>query len=120
MGYSPTMVKRTLAADCMGSAKFGHCPITAIAIAKGPEWDPEVRSPTNLIMEWCKLVPQVVPQTLVRAWSAMEEHIQGGNQCAKVVGPMSATYMHLKDMQWQPETDDEGCICGIINQQNET
>ena len=51
VGYSPSMVKqlRTKAADCMGSAKSGRCPITAIAIAKGPEWDPEVRGPTNLI-----------------------------------------------------------------------
>ena len=33
VGYSPSMVKqlRTMAADCMGSAKYGGCSITAIA-----------------------------------------------------------------------------------------
>ena len=37
VGYSPSMTKqlRTMAADCMGSAKYGRCTITAIAIAKG-------------------------------------------------------------------------------------
>ena len=35
VGYSPTMTKqlRTMAADCMGCAKYARCPITAIAIA---------------------------------------------------------------------------------------
>ena len=70
VGYSPSMVKqlRTMAADSMGCTKYGMCPITAIAIAKGPEWDPEVRGPTRLLMEWCRLVPQVPPETLVKAW----------------------------------------------------
>ena len=37
IGYSPSMIGqlRTMAADCMGSAKVGRCPITAIAIAEG-------------------------------------------------------------------------------------
>ena len=104
-----------MTADCMGSAKYGRCPITAIATAKGPEWDPEVRGPTNLILEWCRFVPQIAPQTPARAWTAMEEHIQGGNQWAKVVGPMRATYMHLKEMGWQIEMDDTGHISGLLN-----
>ena len=81
VGYKPSMVKqlRTMAADSMGCAKYGRCPITAIAIAKGPEWDPEVRGPTRLIMEWCRLVPQVSPETLVNAWAKMEHHLEGGN-----------------------------------------
>ena len=70
VGFSPSMVKqlRTMAADCMGCAKYGRCPITAIAIAKGPEWDPEVRGPTRLIMEWCRLTQLVPPDTLTKAW----------------------------------------------------
>ena len=97
VGYSSSMVKqlRTMAADCVGNAKSGRCPITAIAIAKGPEWDPEVRGPTRLIMEWCRLTQLVPPDTLTNAWVKMEEHIEGGNEWAKVVGPMNATYMHL-------------------------
>ena len=119
VGYSPTMIKqlRTMAADCMGSAKYGRCPITAIAIAKGPEWDPEVRGPTRLIMEWCRLKHLVPPNTLTEAWIKMEEHIAGGNQWAKVVGPMSAAYMHLKEMGWLVETNDVGHIIGVIDQQ---
>ena len=68
--YSPTMIKqlRTMGADSMGSAKYGRCPISAIAIAKGPEWDPEVRGPTRLIMEWCRLTQLVPPDTLTKAW----------------------------------------------------
>ena len=100
IGYSPSMIGqlRTMAADCMDSAKFGRCPITAIAIAKGPEGDPYVRGPTNQLLEWCRLVPKVAPLRLARAWRAIEEQIQRGNQWAKVTGPTSATYMHLKEM----------------------
>ena len=99
----------------MGYAKYGRCPIKAIAIAKGPEWDPEVRGPTRLIMEWCRLMHLVPPDTLTEAWKSMEEHIDGGNQWAKVVGPMSAAYMHLKDMWWQVENKDVGQISGVID-----
>ena len=122
VGYSPTMIKqlRTMAADCMGCAKYGRFPITAIAIAKGPEWDPEVRGPTRLIMEWCRIMHLVPPDTLTEAWIRMEEHIEGGNQWAKVVGPMSAAYMHLKEMGWMVETNDVGQISGVINNQGET
>ena len=69
VGYSPNMVRqlRTMAADCMGSAKYGRCPTTAISIAKGPEWDPEVRGPTRLMLEWCRLVPQIAPETLTNS-----------------------------------------------------
>ena len=100
----------------MGCAKYGRCPVTAIAIAKGPEWDPEVRGPTRLIMEWCKLVPQMQPETLVNAWEKMEQKLEGGNQWAKVTGPMSAAYMHLKDMNWQVETNDAYQISGLIDE----
>ena len=103
----------------MGCAKYGRCPITGIAIAKGPEWDPEVRGPTRLIMEWCRLTPQVPPDTLTEAWVKMEEHIDGGNQWAKVVGPMSATYMHLKEMGWLVETNEAGQISRVIDNNGE-
>ena len=66
------------------------------------------------------MAPQVAPETLARAWKAMEDHIQGGNQWAKVVGPMSATYIHLKEMGWQLETNEVGYISGIFDQNNET
>ena len=74
VGYSPSMIKqfRTMAADCMGSAKYGRCPITAIAIAKWPEWDPEVRGPTRLILEWCRLAPRIAPENLTNAWIGVE------------------------------------------------
>ena len=45
----------------------------------------------------------------------MEKHIEGGNQWTKVVGPMSATYMHLKEMGWLVETNDNGHISGVID-----
>ena len=61
VGYSPTMITelRTMAADATGTAKKGRCPITAIAVAKGIEWDPYVRGPVTLIQEWCSLAPKV-------------------------------------------------------------
>ena len=99
---------------------MGRCPITAIAIAKSLEWDPFVRGPTNQILEWCRLAPQVSPLTLARAWTAREQHNQGGNMWAKVTGPMSATYIHPEDMGWKVERQDsEGYLTGIINQQGE-
>ena len=109
-----------MTADFMGCAKYGRCPITAIAIAKGPEWDPEIRGPTRLIMEWCRLVPQVPPDTLTQAWINMEQHIEGGNQWAKVTGPMSAAYMHLKEMGWMVETNEADQVCGLIDENGET
>ena len=64
VGYSPSMVKqlRTMAADATGIANKGRCPITALAIAKGIEWDPYVRGPVRLIPEWCRLAPKVEPR----------------------------------------------------------
>ena len=50
----------------------------------------------------------------------MEDHIEGGNQWAKVVGPMSAAYMHLKEMGWMVATNDVGQISGVINNQGES
>ena len=32
---------------------------------------------------------------------------------------MSATYMHLSEMQWQLEPNDVGYICGVVNHENE-
>ena len=49
----------------------------------------------------------------------MEENINGGNQWAKVVGPMSATYMHLKEVGWLVETNDNGHISIVIDQNGE-
>ena len=106
-----------MAADCMGCAKAVRCPITAIAIAKGPEWDPYVRGPTNPILEWCRLEAQVAPLTLARSWSAMEQHIQGGNMWAKVTGPMSAMYMHLEEIVWKAESRYiEGHLTGLSHE----
>ena len=119
IGYSPSMIGqlRAMAADCMGSAKVGRCPIAAIAIANGPEWDPYVSGPTSQILEWSRLVPQEAPLRLARAWSAVEEHIQSGSQWAKVTGPMSATYTHMSEIGWSVERQqDEGYITGIVNQ----
>ena len=41
VGCSPDVVRtlRTMAADSMGCSKAGRCPITAIAVAKGMDWD---------------------------------------------------------------------------------
>ena len=66
------------------------------------------------------MAPQVAPETLTQAWIAMEKHIEGGNQWAKVVGPMSGTYMHLKKIGWQLETNEVGHINCIIDHNNET
>ena len=71
-------------------------------------------------MEWCRLMHLVPPDTLTAAWIKMEQQIEGGNQWAKVVGPMSAAYMHLKEMGWQIETNDAGQISGVIDSHGET
>ena len=72
-GYSPTFVSelRTMAADATGTAHKGRCPYTAIAIAKGMEWDPYVRGPVTLIQEWCRVAPKVHLPALQRAWTIM-------------------------------------------------
>ena len=49
-GFSPWIVRslRTMAADSMGCAKMGRCPITAIALGKGIQWDPYIRGPIQV------------------------------------------------------------------------
>ena len=70
VGYSPSMIKqlRTMAADCMGSAKHGRCPITAIAIGKGIAWDPWVRGPGIVIRKATHAMFQVEGRDMVEAW----------------------------------------------------
>ena len=46
----------------------------------------------------------------------MEEHIDGGNQWAKVTGPMNAAYTHLSEMGWMVETNEANQICGLIDE----
>ena len=54
VGYSPWAIRtiRAMAADSMGCSKRGRCPITAIAVAKGLEWDPYVRGTTKFGDSW--------------------------------------------------------------------
>ena len=59
-------------------------------------------------MEWCRLMHLVPPETLTEACIKMEEHIEGGNQWAKVVGPMSAAYIHLKEIHTGMDLDALG------------
>ena len=44
VGYSPDTVRplRTMAANSLGCSKAGRCPITALAVAQGLDWDPYV------------------------------------------------------------------------------
>ena len=96
---------RTRAADSMGCSKIGRCPITAIAVAKGLQWDPYVRGPTQLIKEWAAMFPNISPRALCEAWVKMEDHVEegGGRAWARVKGPMGATHMHLADIWWAPQ-----------------
>ena len=108
-GYSPTFVTelRTMAADATGTSHKGRCPYTAIAVAKGMEWDPYVRGPVSLIQEWCRVAPKVHLPTLQRAWTAMEQQLtNASNPWQKVKGPMGAAYMHLKEMGWTISFDN--------------
>eukprot|EP00973_Karenia_brevis_P076694 10652639-Karenia_brevis.AAC.1 len=47
IGYTPTIIQnlRTMGADAVASTKQGRCPIIAITVAKGIQWDPWVRGP---------------------------------------------------------------------------
>ena len=90
-----------MAADATGTAHKGRCPYTAIAVAKGMEWDPYVRGPVTLIQEWCRVAPKVHLPALQRAWTVMEAQLTQASQPWQLVkGPMSAAYMHLKEMGW--------------------
>ena len=105
-GYSPTFVGelRTMAAEATGTAHTGRCPYTAIAVAKGMEWDPYVRGPVTLIQEWCRVAPKVHLPALSRAWTIMEPQLaRATHPWQKVTGPMSAAYMHLQEMGWKTE-----------------
>ena len=90
-----------MAADATGTAHKGRCPYTAIAVAKGMEWNPYVRGPVTLIQEWCRVAPKVHMPSLQRAWTTMEAVLsQTGKPWLKVNGPMSAAYMHLQELGW--------------------
>ena len=78
VGYSPWAVRtiRAMAADCMSCSKRGRCPITAIAVAEGLDWDPYVRGPVQLIKEWAAIFPKIGPRALTEAWANMEDNIE--------------------------------------------
>ena len=103
-GYSPWIVRclRTMAADGLGCSKAGRCPITAIAVAKGFEWDPYIRGPLQVFRHWAALYPKIEPKAFKEAWSKMEEHTEApeGKPWDRAKGPMAATYLHLKEMGW--------------------
>ena len=78
VGYAPGIIRslRTMAADSMGCSKQGRCPITAIALAKGLEWDPYVRGPIQVFKHWASISPKIEPMALKEAWETMEHHVQ--------------------------------------------
>ena len=125
VGYSPWSIKtiRSMAADSMGCSKRGRCPITAIAVAKGLEWDPYVRGPIQLIKEWAAIFPKIEPRALAEAWVKMEDHVEApkGKAWARVRGPMGATHMHLEEMGWAPlfQTDPIQMV-GLIDSDGNT
>ena len=91
-----------MAADATGTAHKGRCPYTAIAVAKGMEWDPYVRGPVTLIQGWCRVAPKVHLPALSRAWIIMEAQLaQAAHPLQRVTGPMSAAHLHLKEMGWK-------------------
>ena len=89
-----------MAADSMGCSKAGRCPITAIAVAKGKEWDPDVRGPAMVLKQWADACPQIEPTGLKQAWDKMMDQLedQEGKAWSRVKGPMEAAYMHLKEI----------------------
>ena len=106
VGYSPWAVRtlRTMAADSTGFSKRGSCPTTAIAVAKGLEWDPYVRGPTQLIKELAAIYPNIGPKALTEAWANMEDNIEAGARpWSRVKALMGATYMHLQEMGWSAQ-----------------
>ena len=103
VGYSVTFVGelRTMAASATGTANKRRCPITALAAAKGYEWDLYVRGPVSLIQEWCRLAPKEHMPALQRAWTQMEGQLRRAIQPWHMVpGPISAAYMHFQEMGW--------------------
>ena len=76
-GYSPEAVRqlRTMAADSMGCSKAGRCPITAIAVAKGMEWDPYVRGLALVLKQGADAYPQIEPTGLKQAWDKMVDQL---------------------------------------------
>ena len=113
-GYSPWIVRslRTMAADSMGCAKQGRCPITAIALAKGIQWDPYIRGPLRVFKHWAAVSTRIEPKALQEAWTKIEDDINspGGKPWARVKGPMAATYLHLKEMGWTAHFEGESHV----------
>ena len=119
-GYSPWMTRalRTMVADSMGCAKQGRCPITAIALAKGIEWDPYIKGPMQVFKHWAAISPRIEPKALKEAWTKMEAHVlsPGGNPWARVKGPMAATFLHLKEMGWSAHFQGDDHV-GFMDQE---
>ena len=63
------MVKtlRTMAADSMGCSKAGRCPIKAIAVAKGMDWEPYVKGPAMVFKQWANAHLKIEPSGLKQA-----------------------------------------------------
>ena len=103
-GYYPQMVNavRTMAADVVGTQSHGRCPITAVAIGKGIEWDPWICGPDMVIREAIAAAIKLGTDSVSEVWQTITAHIrEATNQWATVKGPLGSLYMHLQEMGWK-------------------
>ena len=103
-GFYPQMVDavRTMGADVLGTSLQWRCPITAIAIGKGIEWDPWVRGPGTVIREAIAAAYKIGTAAVAEVWPTITTQTwEAVNPWATVKGPLGALYIHLSDMGWK-------------------
>ena len=88
-----------MGADVVGTPSNGRCPITAIAIGKGIEWDPWVRGPGMVIREAIAAAIKAGTRQVAEIWGRISRQILDAvNPWATVKGPHgSPIYTSLGD-----------------------
>ena len=82
---------RTMGADVVGTPTHGRCPITAIAIGKGIEWDPWVRGPGMVIREEIAAAIKAGTRQIAEVWRRISgQLLEAVKPWATVKGPLRA------------------------------
>ena len=113
VGLPPTVVKalRTSTAASSGITAAGRCPITAIAVAFGETFDPEVLAVTRQVSLWLEIwrSDASLRASSIRYWKSMCNNVLRAvsevpgvyeSSWNSVTGPMGATICAMNDQGW--------------------
>ena len=113
LGWAPSRLLRVrrLAAQACGFNGTGRCLTSAIAIGLGPDSDPAITMPCNVLFHWISMLhdPNFPLARVERAWGMCVRHMTDfpSLRWRRATGPMSTCIAVLLDARWIP------CAAGL-------